>query len=71
MTPVSPLCSEKQRLINEYVTAVSKYHRLETLQVEALLTESGLTLEAEVESAREERDCAKAAITAHRKEHGC
>ena len=71
MAPVPPVCREKQRLINEYVDAVSKYHRLETLQVEALLEDTGLMFESEVESAREERDSAKATITAHRRAHGC
>jgi hypothetical protein len=69
--PKTIRCIEKERLMNEYLTAVSEYNRIQSAQVEAARREVSFPFEEELVIASERRLNAKYAIIAHQEQHGC
>ena len=64
-------CAEKQRLTEAFTQAVSEYLRVQSAQSLAIAEGRGDEFEAEIAEARNRKECAKQAVVAHRREHGC
>ena len=69
--PKTIRCIEKERLMNEYLTAVSEYNRIQSAQVESVKRGGSFPFEEELAMASERRLNAKYAIIAHQEQHGC
>jgi hypothetical protein len=70
-SPISLRCIEKERLMQEFLAAVSDHHRVQSAQVAALRIGDGFRFEKELAEAAERRLNAKYAIFAHKEQHGC
>ena len=64
-------CTEMRRLLEEFVTAVSEFLRLESARQEAKVAGENPPFDAVFEGARKRKEWTKEAIKAHQKEHGC
>jgi len=63
-------CIEKQRLLREFISAVSYYHKIQSAQIESLIQGDSFDFEPEIAEAAERREQAKYAVIAHQQEHG-
>jgi hypothetical protein len=57
--------------MDEFMSAVSEYHRMQSAQTESLLKGDGFAFEEEIAKATTRRENAKYAILAHQQGHGC
>ena len=71
MATVLQVCTERQRLLEQFIVAVQEQNNLQNDQMKALIDGEGFTLEMQIAAARERRDQAKYAILAHDESHGC
>jgi hypothetical protein len=65
------LCTEKERLWQDYANAASECNRIQSAQVAVLKRGEDFTLEEALEQASRRREKAKAAILRHVEKHGC
>ena len=63
-------CLLKQKLMKAYAQAVSEHNRIQSAQVAAVI-HGTVSSYWELEAARTQMEQAKAAVLAHRQEHGC
>ncbi|MDE3161205.1 MAG: hypothetical protein KGM92_20765 [Acidobacteriota bacterium] len=68
---ISIRCIEKERLMQEFLAAISDHHRMQSAQVAALRKGDGFLFEKELAEASERRLNVKYAIIAHKEKHGC
>jgi hypothetical protein len=69
--PKAIRCIEKERLMTEYVNAVTDQNRIQSAQVESVKRGGSFPFEEELAMASERRLNAKYAIIAHQEQHGC
>ena len=69
--PFPKACTEKRKLLKQFVKAVSDQHRIQSAQVAAVLNGQGFMFQSELAEANERKDQLKYAILAHLQEHGC
>ena len=66
MPPESTICSEKQRLLDSFLEAMSEYLDAESSPV----VDQDFSFIERLEAARRRKEAAIAAIVAHQKQHG-
>ena len=71
MTPKQAYCSEKKRLLEEFQNAISEYLHAVSLRMQARLRRQESFFEARLQTARQRKDAAEEAITAHQELHSC
>ena len=70
--PTAPIyCTEKMRLLDEFVAAVSGYLKVESARLAAAARDNESQFASELELARQRKDAVKQAIKAHQNEHRC
>jgi len=69
--PPATVCPKKQRLLQEFTSAVSDHHRMQSAQLAGILRGEDFPFEKEIAEAAARRELAKYAIIAHQQEHGC
>ena len=64
------ICREMRKLLRQFSSAASEYHRLQSAQFVAMLNGKGSLFDDWVEKAAAQKHRAKYAMAAHRHEHG-
>ena len=70
-SPTVTFCIERERLAQEYSTAVLRHNRLHADRVVAVIKGLESPTATELIQAETEKEKAKIAVSAHQKEHGC
>lgn len=63
--------SEKRKLLQEFVAAVSEVNRIHSAQVVAVLNGDGFLFQDELHKAMSWKEKAKYAVLVHQQEYGC
>ena len=71
MTSEPTHCSQKTRLLEEFQSAISEYLHAVSLRTEAKLRGHECFFEGRLQTARQRKDAAEAAITVHQESHCC
>jgi hypothetical protein len=71
LSPEAQFCPERQRLVTSFTVAVMEYLKVQSKQLEALLSDDWYGLEPTIEAARKRKEEAKRAVLAHQRRHGC
>lgn len=66
MTQYAPICSDRQRLLKDWVAAVNQQAKLAKEKYPTVVMRRGV-----MEEAWKQAENAKSALTQHRKAHGC
>ena len=64
-------CTEKMRLLDEFVAAVADYLKVESARLKAAVRGDEFLFDGELEAARNRKEAGKEVIRAHHQEHGC